>query len=234
MKIKLTVLISLTISIINYAYPQNCPFPITNTIDAYKKAVAKNSNNALVEIKKEIPSIALDITYATPKNIAEKPVYSIAAAFARKPVVESLKKIQLELNKQGLGLKIFDGYRPYAVTCLFYAALRDTTFVAPPWRGSKHNRGCALDLTVIDLKTGKELDMPSGYDEATERSYQSYDKCTQLQAANRKLLRDVMTAHDFQIYPYEWWHFDYVGWEKYDIMDIDFEVLLNSKFKIQD
>jgi D-alanyl-D-alanine dipeptidase len=234
MKIKLTVLISLTISIINFAYSQNCPFPIINTIDAYKKAVAKNSNNALIEIKKEIPSVALDITYATSKNIAEKPVYSIAAAFARKPVVESLKKIQLELNKQGFGLKVFDGYRPYAVTCLFYAALRDTTFVAPPWRGSKHNRGCALDLTVIDLKTGKELDMPSGYDEATERSYQSYDKCTAIQAANRKLLRDVMTANGFQIYPYEWWHFDYVGWEKYDIMDIDFEVLLNSKFKIQD
>jgi D-alanyl-D-alanine dipeptidase len=227
------VCLTLALTAPQFAYSQNCPFPIINTLEAYKKAVLMNKDNELVEIKKEIPSVVLDITYATAKNIAEKPVYTMAAAFARKQVVASLKKIQQELNKQGLGLKIFDGYRPYAVTCLFYAALRDTTFVAPPWRGSKHNRGCALDLTVIDLKTGKELDMPSAYDEATERSYQSYDKCSPLQSANRKLLRDVMTANGFQIYPYEWWHFDFVGWEKYEIMDIDFEVLVNSKFKVQ-
>jgi len=226
---KLIICITLVLSSFNIAFPQGCPFPIINTIDAYNKAVVKNHDNELIEIRKEIPSVALDITYATSNNLAKKPVYSMAAAFARKPVVQSLKKIQQELNKQGLGLKIFDGYRPYAVTCLFYAALRDTTFVAAPWRGSKHNRGCALDLTVIDLKTGKELDMPSAYDEATERSYQSYDKCTPLQATNRKLLRDVMTANGFQIYPYEWWHFDFVGWEKYEIMDIDFEVLVGKK-----
>jgi D-alanyl-D-alanine dipeptidase len=223
---KLVTSIALVLLSFGIVYSQQCPFPIINTIDAYQKSVTQNKDNELVEIKKEIPSAVLDITYASSNNIAKKPVYSLAVAFARKPVVESLKKIQQELNKKGLGLKIFDGYRPYAVTCLFYAALRDTTFVAPPWRGSKHNRGCALDLTVIDLKTAKELDMPSAYDEATERSYQSFDKCTPLQAANRKLLRDVMTSNGFQIYPYEWWHFDFVGWEKYEIMDIDFEVLV--------
>jgi D-alanyl-D-alanine dipeptidase len=229
---KLVISIFVVLLSFKFAYCQNCPFPIINTIEAYKQSVSKNKDNELVEIKKEIPSVVLDITYATSKNIAKKPVYTLASAFARKQVVASIKKIQQELSKQGLGLKIFDGYRPYAVTCLFYAALRDTTFVAPPWRGSKHNRGCALDLTVIDLKTGKELDMPSAYDEATERSYQSYDKCTPLQANNRALLRDVMTNNGFQIYPYEWWHFDFVGWEKYEIMDIDFDVLVNSKFKI--
>ncbi len=224
----LLVFFFIQVSIFNVT-AQNCPFPIINTIDAYKKAVAHNSESELIEIKKVIPSVVLDITYATPNNLAKRPVYSMAAAFARRPVVESLKKIQADLKKQGLGLKIFDGYRPYAVTCLFYAALRDTTFVAAPWRGSKHNRGCALDLTILDLKTGKELDMPSAYDEATERSYQSYDKCTPLQAKNRELLRDVMISNGFQIYPYEWWHYDFIGWEKYEIMDIDFEVLVGGK-----
>jgi zinc D-Ala-D-Ala dipeptidase len=226
-KLKTLPLLIATLLTGGWLYAQStCPFPIINTLDGYKKTIAKNNDNELIEIKKEIANIALDITYATANNLAKKPVYTMAIAFARRPVVASLKKIQHELNKQGLGLKIFDGYRPYAVTCLFYAALRDTTFVAAPWRGSKHNRGCALDITVIDLKTGKELDMPSAYDEATERSYQSYDKCTPLQAKNRALLREVMTANGFQIYAYEWWHFDFIGWQNYEIMDIDFEVLV--------
>jgi D-alanyl-D-alanine dipeptidase len=229
MKYKLIFFFALVHLFIFKTTAQNCPFPIINTIDAYKKSVSQNSDCQLIEIKKEIPSVVLDITYATPNNLAKKAVYSMATAFARKPVVESLKKIQAALNKQGLGLKIFDGYRPYAVTCLFYAALRDTTFVAAPWRGSKHNRGCAVDLTILDLKTGKELDMPSAYDEATERSYQAYDKCTPLQAKNRALLREVMTGNGFQIYSYEWWHYDFVGWEKYEIMDIDFEVLIGGE-----
>ena len=204
----------------------NCPFPIINTMDAYRKAVTQNPNNTLIEIKNEISNAKLDIKYATQTNLTKRPVYRLAKAFARKPVVEALKNVQAELNQQGLGLKFFDGYRPYAVTCIFYAEIRDTTFVAAPWRGSKHNRGCALDLTIVDLKTGKELDMPSAYDETSERAFQSYDKCTSIQAKNRALLRDVMVKHGFLIYPWEWWHYDFKGWEQYDIMDIDFEKLV--------
>ena len=188
--------------------------------------MAENPDNALVEIKKQITNAKLDIKYAnTVNNIVGRPVYKLAKAFARKPVVEALAKVQAELNKQGLGLLFFDGYRPYAVTCIFYAEIRDTTFVAPPWRGSKHNRGCALDLTIVDLKTGKELDMPSAYDETTPRAFHAYDKCTPEQSKNRALLRDVMVKYGFQIYPYEWWHYDFKGWEKYELMDIDFEKL---------
>lgn len=222
------VIIGLLLSVQGLAQT-NCPFPIINTMDAYRKAVVQNQNNTLIEIKNEIPNAKLDIKYARQTSITKKPLYRLAKAFARKPVVEALKNVQAELNQQGLGLKFFDGYRPYAVTCIFYAASRDTTFVAAPWRGSKHNRGCALDLTIVDLKTGKELDMPSAYDESTERSFHSYDKCTPLQAKNRTTLRDVMVKNGFQIYPWEWWHYDFKGWEQYDIMDIDFEELVADK-----
>lgn len=204
---------------------QSCGLKVVNTIADYRQKVAENPENELVEIIKAIPDIKLDIKYATKNNLVHQRVYKQARSFARKPVVESLQKIQAELKPQGLGLKIFDGYRPYAVTCLFYAAIRDTTFVAAPWRGSRHNRGCAIDLTVINLKTGKELPMPSGYDETTERSFHDYQGGTAEERKNREILRDAMTKHGFAIYKFEWWHYDFIGFERFDITDIPFEEL---------
>jgi zinc D-Ala-D-Ala dipeptidase len=124
---------------------QSCGLKVVNTLEGYRQKVVENAENELVEIIKAIPSIKLDIKYATKNNLVHQRVYKQARAFARKPVVDALQKIQAELNTQGLGIKVFDGYRPYAVTCLFYAAIRDTTFVAAPWHGSRHNRGCAAD-----------------------------------------------------------------------------------------
>jgi D-alanyl-D-alanine dipeptidase len=204
---------------------QSCGLKVVNTLEGYRQKVVENPENELVEIIKAIPSIKLDIKYATKDNLVHQRVYKQARSFARKPVVEALQKIQAELNTQGLGIKVFDGYRPYAVTCLFYAAIRDTTFVAAPWHGSRHNRGCALDLTLINLKTGKELPMPSGYDETTERSFHDYTGGTEEERKNRAILREVMTKHGFAIYKYEWWHYDFIGFERFDITDIPFEEL---------
>jgi len=204
---------------------QSCGLKVVNTLEGYRQKVVENADNELVEIIKVIPSIKLDIKYATKDNLVHQRVYKQARAFARKPVVYALQKIQAELNSQGLGIKVFDGYRPYAVTCLFYAAIRDTTFVAAPWHGSRHNRGCALDLTLINLKTGKELPMPSGYDETTERSFHDYVGGTEEERKNRAILREVMTKHGFAIYKYEWWHYDFIGFERFDITDIPFEEL---------
>ena len=138
--------------------------PIINTKDAYKASVKANPNNELVEIKKAIPSVVLDIRYATKNNFMKQIIYKKAKAFARKPVVQQLKAIQAELAKKGYGLKIFDAYRPYAITIAFYEKASDKNFVANPTKGSKHNRGCAVDLTIIDLKTGKDVQMPTPYD----------------------------------------------------------------------
>jgi D-alanyl-D-alanine dipeptidase len=214
---------------IGITHAQSCGLKVINTLSGYRQKVAENPENELVEIRKVIPNIKLDIKYATKDNLVHQRVYKQARAFARKPVVEALQKIQAELNTQGMGLKIYDGYRPYSVTCLFYAAIRDTTFVAAPWRGSRHNRGCAIDLTLIDLKTGKELAMPSGYDETTERAFHDYAGGTEQERKNRAILREVMTKHGFAIYKYEWWHYDFIGFERFDIMDIRFEELEGKK-----
>ena len=127
----------------------------------------------------------------------------------------------------GYGLKVYDGYRPYQVTVTFYEAYHDTTFVASPYTGSRHNRGCAVDLTLIDLKTGKELFMPTPYDAFTKQASATWTDGLSAEALkNRKLLQDVMLRHGFVIYPSEWWHFDFAGWQNYPVTDISFEDLL--------
>ena len=131
-------------------------------LEEYKKSIVTNPQNELVNLEKFIPGLKLDIRYATTNNFTGEKIYTMARAYARKPVAESLKKIQADLKKQGLELKIFDGYRPYSATVKFYETYHDTTYVASPYKGSRHNRGCALDLTVIDSKTGEELKMPTG------------------------------------------------------------------------
>jgi D-alanyl-D-alanine dipeptidase len=153
------------------------------------------------------------------------PLYKKAAAYMRRPAAEALKKIQEELRPLGYGLKIYDGYRPYDVTVLFYERFHDTAFVASPYTGSRHNRGCAVDLTLIDLKTGKELDMPTPYDSFTKQAHCSYPDLPANVLKNRELLQTVMIRNDFMIYPDEWWHYDFAGWTNYPVMNIPFEKL---------
>jgi len=176
----------------------------------------------LVEIKKYVPSIALDIRYATTNNFMHQRMYKQAKAFARLPVAEALKAVQADLKSRGLGLKIYDAYRPYSITVKFYDMAHDTNFVADPRKGSRHNRGCAIDLTVIDLKTGKELDMPTGFDSFSVKAAANYPDLPKKEIENRELLKGVMQAHGFKIYRTEWWHYDFDGWDKYPLLDIPF------------
>jgi len=171
----------------------------------------------------------LDIRYATTNNFTGEKIYSIAKAYARKPVAEALKKIQADLKSQGLGIKIFDAYRPYKATVKFYEVYGDTTYVASPYKGSRHNRGCALDLTLIDLKTGKELKMPTGYDSFSKDAWPTSPVKDPEALKNRTLLINVMEKHGFRVNSSEWWHFDFIGWKKFEVLDIDFEELQNKK-----
>ncbi|RQO78560.1 D-alanyl-D-alanine dipeptidase [Pedobacter sp. KBW01] len=198
---------------------------VVSAYTQYQASVKSNPNNELVEIKKAIPNIALDIRYATKNNFMQQVMYKQARAFARKPVVEALKKIQQELNKKGLGLKIFDGYRPYAITVEFYKKASDKNFVANPSKGSKHNRGCAVDLTLINLKTGKEIPMPTPYDSFSAAAAANYEKVSPQQKKNRDLLIGTMAKHGLKVLENEWWHYDFVGWKNYNLMDIPFEKL---------
>lgn len=198
---------------------------VVNDYQQYKADVAKNPNLELVDIKKAIPSVVLDIRYATKDNFMKQVMYKQARAFARKPVVEKLKLIQAALKKDGYGLKIYDGYRPYAITVSFYQKASDKNFVANPAKGSKHNRGCAVDLSIIDLKTGKDVPMPTPYDSFEAAAAPHYNNLPAHIIKNRDYLINTMQAHGFKVIYNEWWHFDFIGWQDYDLMDIPFEKL---------
>lgn len=178
----------------------------------------------LVELITLDPSIKLDIRYATENNFVGKKVYPEARAFLQRPAAKALVKVHQKLKKQGLGLVIFDGYRPWSITKLFWEVTSEDKrkFVANPAKGSKHNRGCAVDLSVFDLKTGQLIDMPSGYDEFTERASPDYAGGTEKERENRDMLRRLMEGAGFTVNPNEWWHFDFKDWEKYAIYDISF------------
>ena len=195
------------------------------TRQGYQASVKINSNKELINLEKFVPGLVLDIRYATTNNFTGEKIYNLARAYARKPVAEALKKIQAELKKQGLGIKIYDAYRPYKATVKFYEVYHDTTYVASPYRGSRHNRGCALDLTAINLKTGEELKMPTGYDSFQKAAWPTTPVADPEIRNNRTLLINVMEKHGFKVNGSEWWHFDFIGWKNYEVLDIDFEEL---------
>jgi len=199
---------------------------IVGTVAAYNDECRKDKQNQLVDLAMAIPSIQLDIRYATSNNFTHKQVYSSARAFLRQPAALALFNVQHDLAKQGLGLKVFDAYRPYAATILFYDMIKDTLFVASPARGSRHNRGCAVDVSMVDLKTGIELEMPSAYDDFSERASPFYADLSSVAKENRGILINAMKKQGFEVFGSEWWHFDFNGWQAYSLMDISFEELL--------
>lgn len=191
----------------------------------YLASIKTNPNKELIDLERFIPGIVLDIRYATANNFTKQKIYNMAKAYARKPIAESLLKVQQELNKKGLGIKIFDAYRPYKATVKFYEVYPDTTYVASPYRGSRHNRGCALDITVINLKTGEELKMPTPYDSFRKEAWPSTPVADPEVRKNRALLIDVMERNGFRVNSSEWWHYDFKGYKNYEVLDIDFEEL---------
>jgi len=184
----------------------------------------------LVDLASLSPDYQFDIRYASDRNFLGVPVYDKPAAFMQRPAALALTEVLRELTKQGLGLLIYDSYRPWFVTRIFWDAtpLEFKDYVADPQKGSRHNRGCAVDLTIYDLKSGHPVPMPSGYDEFSDRAHPDYTGGTEVERSNRDLLRRMMESHGFQVYPIEWWHFDYRDWSRYPIMNVRFAELSNS------
>lgn len=178
----------------------------------------------LVELVKLDSTIKLDIRYATKNNFLGKAVYQQPRAFLQRPAAEALVRINQRLREQGYGLVVFDGYRPWSVTKVFWDVTPQDKkiFVADPSRGSRHNRGCAVDLSLFDLKTGVPVKMPSEYDEMTERAHINYECATPEAKRLRELLRAAMAAEGFAVYEPEWWHYDYKDWKEYSIMNVKF------------
>ena len=181
----------------------------------------------LVEVVALDPTIHLDIRYAGRNNFLGEPVYTQARAYLQRPAAEALVRANHKLRPQGYGLLIHDGYRPWYVTRIFWDATPPDKhdFVADPQEGSKHNRGCAVDLTLYELSTGKAVEMPSLYDEMSPRAAADYAGGTARQRELRDLLRSTMESEGFAVYPPEWWHYDYHDWQSYAVGNVAFEDL---------
>lgn len=174
--------------------------------------------------------LRLDIRYATADNFMGLPIYDRAAAFLQRPAAEALGRVLAGLSAQGLGLAIYDAYRPWVATWMFWEATPPASreFVADPAQGSRHNRGCAIDLGLTDLATGRVLPMPSRYDEFSHRAAADFRGGTTEQRRNRDLLRRAMVAQGFAVIPEEWWHFDHQSWRDYPIGTATFGELAQS------
>ncbi|HKV24440.1 MAG TPA: M15 family metallopeptidase [Candidatus Acidoferrum sp.] len=185
----------------------------------------------LVELTTLDSAIRLDIRYATTNDFLGTPVYTQARAFLQRPAAEALVRALHKLEPLGYGLLIHDAYRPWYVTKVFWDATppEGKIFVADPKEGSRHNRGCAVDLTLYDLKSGEPIEMPGTYDEMSPRSFPDYPGGTSLQRWYRDLLRRAMESEGFTVYEHEWWHFDYRDWREYPILNIKFEDLSSSR-----
>lgn len=173
----------------------------------------------LVDVRSLDKSIALDVRYATNANFLATPVYGKAQVRLQRSAAEAVVRAHRALKAKGYGLMLHDGYRPWFVTWVFWNATPEASrdFVADPSKGSKHNRGCAIDLTLFDLKTKKPVEMPGFYDEMSPRSYPDYAGGTTRQRALRQLLREAMEGEGFTVYETEWWHFDYRDWPRFSI-----------------
>lgn len=214
---KRIVVFTLTISII-----------LLITVGALAKKIeveVKYRENELIEIVKLDPTIKLDIRYATKNNFLGRCVYKVAKAYLQNPVAQDLVKANKELKPHGYGFLIFDGYRPWSVTKLFWDEIHPSKrqFVADPKVGSIHNRGCAIDLTLYDLKTGKEIKMPSQFDEFNKKAYPTYKSGTKEEIKNRDFLINIMKKYNFTVHSQEWWHYNHKDCNKYQILDLSFE-----------
>lgn len=200
-------------------------FSIQGRAQIAAKPAAGTREADLLELVKLDKTIKLDIRYARTDNFVGKVVYPEARAFLQRPAAEAVIRVHKALKKQGLGIVVFDGYRPWSITKLFWEVTPDAQrkFVANPKFGSRHNRGCAIDLSIFDLKTGKLVPMPSDFDEFTERASPDYKGASADETRNRELLRRLMEAEGFTVNKNEWWHFDYKDWQTYAIYDISFD-----------
>ncbi len=180
----------------------------------------------LIELIKLDDSFVLDIKYATEDNFTSKIIYTKAKCFIHKNTAQKLISANNEFKQMGYRIKIFDAYRPFDAQQVLWDAAQDKSFVADPKKGSIHNRGAAVDVTFVDME-GNEADMPSGYDDFSERAKINYNGCSQIQRENRELLGEIMIKHGFKRISNEWWHFEDTDAKNYPILNLSFEEFLD-------
>ena len=204
--------------------------PVTDTWNKYLSEVTADASKKMVELKSKAPGILYDLRYASSNNFMNRHMYVPAseATFLRLPAAGALGKVQQELAATGLGLKVFDAYRPYSVTILFWELVKDERYVANPAKGSGHNRGIAVDLTLIRLSDKTELPMGTGFDNFSDTAHHSFTDLPAGVLENRQLLRSVMEKYGFKALETEWWHYYLPGNDRFELLDIPFQQLLQA------
>ncbi|MEX6686717.1 M15 family metallopeptidase [Danxiaibacter flavus] len=184
-----------------------------------------DSNKQMVSLSTLIPDIAIELSYASTNNFTHQALYPSKTndTYLRLPAAKALQKVQAALSSKNYGLKIFDAYRPYSVTKKFWELINDERYVANPAKASGHNKGAAVDLTIIDLKTKKELDMGTAFDNFTDSAHHSYTALPPKVLANRKLLKETMIKYGFKPLETEWWHYSWPG--NFEALDVSFDDL---------
>lgn len=184
--------------------------------------------NGLVDVSTIHPPLLEEIRYATKYNFTGEQLYPFPAAYVHRDVATALAAVQADLAREGLGLKIYDGYRPLSVQQKMWDLIRDERYVSnPAVNKGRHTRGTALDVTLVD-KHGNELPMPSPFDDFTEAAHRDSTAMSPVQRGNMQKLEDVMVRHGFEPYPFEWWHYDFHNWKSYPVLDISFEELARN------
>ena len=204
--------------------PNKYGLRVVPDLATYQALAARDPEQRLVDVS-TIPGIRIDVRYATTNNFMHQQLYPVAKAYLRAPAARALAEVQRELANQHLGLKVFDGYRPYAITEKMWEPIKNPDFVADPAKGSRHNRGAAVDLTLVDLDTRNEIAMPTPYDDFTPKASANYAELPPNVIANRAKLHDAMVRHGFDQLRSEWWHFDFHGWERFPLMNVPLEAL---------
>jgi D-alanyl-D-alanine dipeptidase len=204
---------------------------IVNQASKYKTSIKTNPKLELIELKTIVPHIRYDLKYATSDNFTSVRLYpsNTQSTFLRKEPAEALAQIAKTLEAKGLGILVWDAYRPYHVTVKFWELIKDERYVANPSKGSGHNRGIAIDMTLYDLKTGALLDMPTSFDDFSEKAHHGADNVTSRQKDNREMMRNLMEKHGFIKFQTEWWHYYWPNGEQYDVLDFDFKQIKNIK-----
>jgi D-alanyl-D-alanine dipeptidase len=208
-----------------YAQDSSKALPVTSAWKAYREQVKRDPSKKMVDLSSIIPGLVFDLRYAGVNNFMHRRMYprGTTSSFLRAPAAAALAVVQKELGEKGLGIKIFDAYRPYSVTVRFWELVKDERYVANPAKGSGHNRGIAVDLTLIDRATGKELNMGTGFDNFTDTAHHSFSQLEENILQNRLLLKSTMENHGFRSLETEWWHYFLADGDRFEVLDIEFK-----------
>lgn len=207
--------------------------PVVSSEDTYLAQIAEDSSQEMILLPMHLPGFIMDLRYATRNNFMDERMYpsSVHYTFLRLPAARALEKVRETLLSKGLGLKIFDAYRPYATTEKFWEKIHDERYVANPAKASGHNKGISIDLTLIDLKTNRALDMGTGFDNFTDTAHADFTALPAHVLQNRRLLKEVMESNGFKQLETEWWHFTFQSMISYDALNLSFKTLKKLALK---